>query len=436
VSRSRPGLVLGLAAGLALVAAGAWSAASAADAAKASGRTSQADGEPATRPYRIDYEADVLPAQGLAEVQVRVRQDAALLKELRLSIDPERHLRFSGDGEVETPEPDRVLWRPPPDGGTLRYQVALDHLRDPAEYDARCTRRWALFRGEDLFPGSSSRFAEGARPRVRLRLRVPPDWELLTPYERSGDGSFHVEQPDRVVDRPTGWILAGDLDVVRAEVAGMDITLASPDEHRVRHRDIVAFLRFTLPHLREILGTLPGSLLIVGADDPMWRGGLSGPGSLYLHADRPLVEHDGTSPLLHELVHVATHAASGAHADWIVEGLAEYYGLEVLRRAGAISDEEHGRVLERLARRASKAGSLGAQDADSATTAKAVLVLRDLDRTIRAATGGDRGLDDVVRILAAEEGGALGRDRFQALAEEVAGSDLDAFFAGRLAAAS
>ena len=32
---------------------------------------------------------------------------------------------------------------------------------------------------------------------------------------------------------------------------------------------------------------------MVGANDPMWRGGLSAPRSLYLHSGRPLIESDG-----------------------------------------------------------------------------------------------------------------------------------------------
>ena len=50
---------------------------------------------------------------------------------------------------------------------------------------------------------------------------------------------------------------------------------------------------------------------------------MSGPGSLYVHADRPMISENGTSTMLHELVHVAMGVSGSAHDDWLVEGLAE-----------------------------------------------------------------------------------------------------------------
>ena len=124
----------------------------------------------------------------------------------------------------------------------------------------------------------------------------------------------------------------------RADPARGDIvTFASPAGQETRDRDRRALLRWALPVLNEILGTASRRWLVVSADDPMWRGGLSGPDSLYLHADRPLIAPDDTSPLLHEIVHVAMGAQAGPESDWIVEGLAELYSLELLRRAGALS---------------------------------------------------------------------------------------------------
>ncbi|MEZ4290169.1 MAG: hypothetical protein R3E53_06345 [Myxococcota bacterium] len=41
--------------------------------------------------------------------------------------------------------------------------------------------------------------------------------------------------------------------------------------------------------MKEVFGELPDRLQLVVAGDPMWRGGLSGPNSLYLHAGLPLI---------------------------------------------------------------------------------------------------------------------------------------------------
>ena len=57
---------------------------------------------------------------------------------------------------------------------------------------------------------------------------------------------------------------------------------------------LLAFLRWNLPALVDIFPDFPERVLVVSAGDPMWRGGLSGPGSLYIHAERPLISGNGT----------------------------------------------------------------------------------------------------------------------------------------------
>src|SRR5690606_26023869 len=107
----------------------------------------------------------------------------------------------------------------------------------------------------------------------------------------------------------------------------------------MRRMDVLTLLTFTWPELRAVFPRDPDKLLIVGAGDPMWRGGLSAGNSLYMHADRPLVSENGTSSLLHELVHVVGRIYGKERSDWISEGLAEYYAIELLRRAGGLSDD-------------------------------------------------------------------------------------------------
>ncbi len=103
--------------------------------------------------------------------------------------------------------------------------------------------------------------------------------------------------------------------------------------------DILTLLTFVWPEVQSVFPRDPKKLLIVGAGDPMWRGGLSGPNSLYMHADRPLVSENGTSSLVHELVHVFSRISDADRSDWISEGLAEYYAIELMRRAGGMSEE-------------------------------------------------------------------------------------------------
>ena len=162
------------------------------------------------------------------------------------------------------------------------------------------------------------------------------------------------------------------------------------------------------------------------ARDPYAR-----PGSRLLHAQRPWITEDGTSPILHEVVHTALRLQPGSDGDGAIEGLAEYDSLEMLGRSGTVSPERLQRADELLARRGAEAAHLRSKSVSGAGTARAVTVLRALDRRIRDATDQTRGVDDIARLLM-REGGTVTTTRMQALAEQVSGQDLSGFFASQM----
>jgi hypothetical protein len=378
--------------------------------------------------YDVRYEARLLPTERSARVEIRIRQSEWNLRSLEFRIDPERHLDWSGDGYVQADD-DSVLWEIPKGGGTLRYVFRIDHLRDDHSYDARSASEWAIFRGDDLVPPARARTRVGATSRSRLRLRLPEGWSSVTPYPRERSGSYRVEHPGRGFDRPTGWMLAARrLGVVREEVAGIAVAIAGPTGQGLHRLDLLALLRWTLPELRKTLPELPERVLLVGAGDPMWRGGLSGPGSVFIHAARPLITPDGTSPVLHELMHVLLPRPGGPSEDWLIEGLAEYYSLAVLRRSRTLSEKRHAKALAGLATRGARVKTVRVERSEGDVTARAVTLLAELDRLLREASGGERSLDDVLHQLgAADVPLALGPLR--AASEKVAGTSLEAFFA-------
>jgi hypothetical protein len=382
--------------------------------------------DPPVLSYRIAYDVRVVPTERTAHVELRLDDPSYAVRVVRFEIDPARHQEFAGDGPIET-SGDTVAWRPRRGGAALRWRFRIDHLRDERSYDARCAKSWAIFRGEDMVPTSTVRAEQGSSSRATLRLRLPNGWATATPFERDGD-VFRIDQPHRRFDRPSGWIAVGNLGVMREHVAGAQVSVAAPRGHGFRRLDTLALLRWTLPELREIVGQLPPRLLVVGAGDPMWRGGLSGPASLFLHARRPLIADDGTSPVVHELVHAVLRLRSGGDADWVVEGLAELYSLELLRRSGTIGKRRYEKSLARLSALAKDAGPLRTDRSTGATTAAAVVALRALDAELREASAGARSLDDVVRALHAGGPATITTDGFRAVAERVAGRPLEAFF--------
>lgn len=379
--------------------------------------------------FDLRYDVLLLPDDGLARVTITFEGEG-LPEALRFRIDPRRHIDFTGDTEMEK---GRLVWRVPKSGGKLRYDVVIDHDRNGPGKDAAITDKWALFRGEDLVPAMAvNTLTEvDVESDATLTWHLPESWSIVTPWRRLEGDTFEIEQTHRFVDRPTGWILAGRLGVTREKVAGIRIAIANPAGHDLHRMDILALLRWTLDDLVEVFPDHPERFAIVGAADPMWRGGLSGPDSLYLHSDRPLIQRDGTSPILHELVHSFMHAKAGPDGDWIVEGIAEFYSVSLLRRSRTFSKKRYERSLEKLREKGEDVDDLMVEHASSAVAARGAVVLAELDERIRKATGDQKSLDDVARVLQ-EERTPVTTKRFREIAQDVAGVSFRKFFEQRL----
>jgi hypothetical protein len=348
----------------------------------------------AAEPYDLDWHARFRPDEGHVEVRLVVDQDRPGLTRLDFRAPEARYDRFAGDGEVRR-DGERVVWTVPAGGGELRYHAEVDHRRGDA-WDARLTETWSVLRLDDLFPPVRARSRVDSHSRARLYLDGPDDWSFETPYGPVADDGVAVDTADRRFDRPLGWMAAGDLGIRRARIAGRRIAIAGPREQGMRRMDMLTFLHWTLPDLAEVAPSLPERVLIVGGSQDMWRGGLSGPGSLYVHPDRPLVSGNSTSTLLHELLHVAMREPPEPGADWIAEGLAEYYGVVILLRTGGIDGARFERTLARLKQWVREEDGKLADPSSGADTARAVLLFRDLDLELRRA---GHGLDEVAAEL-------------------------------------
>ena len=366
--------------------------------------------------FTLFYTAWVKPDPGIATVKLRISSHPDWVNWMRFYVDPERHENFLHSGELVR-EGDELLWTPPDDDAWIQYDVKIESRRSNGRYDGYITEDWALFRADDLVPPVRTDFRDGTQSRAKLEVHLPDGWSIATRYPRYTSGRYKVDDPDRLIDRPTGWLVMGRIGTRRETIGGTKVTVAAPVDQGVKRMDMIAFLRWTLPTMQSLFPDFPDRLLIVSADDPMWRGALSAPNSLYLHADRPMISGNGTSTLIHELVHVAMSARSGPKADWIVEGLAEYYSLEVLHRSGTLSTERYENAHEELAEWGKDVESLDVERSHGPITAKAVGRLRLIDKEIREQSGGRRSLDDVVRTLATTDG-EITREAFAAAVEQ------------------
>ena len=369
--------------------------------------------------FALDYRVALLPERGEAHVVISTAPIDGRLVRVRVPLDRDRYHGVRADGELSR-DGDDYTWEVPREGGTLQYRVAIDHERRGDGYDARITDDWAVLRGDDLVPPLRATVTRGADARARLRFVLPKGWSAETPYGRSNDGkAYVVVDPERRMDRPEGWMAFGRLGVRRDRIAGMRVAVAAPVGQDVHRGDLLAFVTALGPELERAFGELPPRLLLVQAGDPMWRGGLSGPRSLYLHEDRPLISENGSSTPAHELVHVVTRLRAGDGDDWIVEGIAEYYSIELPRRAGLLSDSRAGKAFEWMRGHGEGVDRLDTDRSREETTARAVALFADLAAEIDRATDGRRDLDDVVRRLIPDR--EVSREALRDAAREVLG---------------
>ncbi|MDF0733135.1 hypothetical protein P0Y43_20790 [Pseudomonas entomophila] len=369
----------------------------------------------------LDYRVRLLPQSGQAEVQLTLAEGSAVR-----SLDFElgsagAYSDFHADGQWQQQGP-RGIWRPAPGKTSLSYRVQLDQQPKGASHDARITAHWALLRGEQLVPPARLDQQDGTELVARLAFELPKGWSgVETAWPRIGKQKFRIDNVSRLFDRPTGWILAGNLGSRRARLGDTEVTVAAPQGQGMRRMDTLTLLTFVWPQLQAVFPRNPPKLLVVGARDGMWRGARASYNSLYLHSSRPLIGENGASPLLRELVQLFAQIDDRDRSDWLGESLTDYYATELLRRAGGISDDRYQALQARLQKLGAKAKTLRAEQADAAQVARGVLLLQALDREIRLHNHDKRSLDDVTRALMRVT--RVSTEEFVQLAESVLGRD-------------
>lgn len=360
--------------------------------------------------YKLDYQLEFLPETDQALVTIAIDR-GELFRVIKFENLPKRYSDIQGNGELTVTDT-AVEWHPPAASARLSLKVKVTHERDPGEYDALMTKEWAIFRGDDLFPAVKTEFEDGAYAVATLEVVLPPGWSSIeTGWPRQKGNRFRINNPDRKFDRPTGWMIAGQLGTRRDKIGKTSVAVSAPKGGYVHRMNILTYFNFVWPELTQAFRTTPKKLLVVGMDDPMWRGGLSASNSLFLHADRPLVSENGTSPLIHELTHMVTRISgrktSRGNDDWIAEGLAEFYSFELLFRAGGISEKRRGKIIDKLAKWGKDVTSLRQKNSTGRITARAVILINELDREIRQTSKGKYSIDDVVQDLMVQRKVAL-----------------------------
>lgn len=356
----------------------------------------------AAKKVDLDYHVRLLPQSDQAEVRLTLAQGSAV-RSLDFDLaDGSRYSDFKADGQWQlTPgKVTRGVWRPAADKASLTYRVRISQPRKNNTFEARMTPGWALLRGDDLVPAARLDQQDGIELVSRLAFELPSGWKSVeTAWPRIGKNRFRVDNVSRLFDRPTGWMLAGNLGTRRTRLGETEVTVASPRGQGMRRMDVLTLLTFVWPQVQAVYPRHPGKVLIVGAADPMWRGSTAGYESIYLHSRLPLVSESGSSPLLRELAQMFGRISDDDRSDWISEGFAEFYAIELLRRAGGMSDERYQVLHDNLLKVGGKVSSLRGEQASAAQIARAVVLLQELDREIRLQTRNKRSLDDLLHSV-------------------------------------
>lgn len=352
--------------------------------------------------YQIHYTITPHPTRQSVSVSMQLEQTAGQLRQINFKLQPNDALNIEADGDL-TVTADAVQWRPPSDGGVLRWTVNVSHRRGSKGYDAWVNENWGIFRAEDIIPRARTRTLVGASSVTTMSFDLPTQWSAVSEYA-GADNRSEVNNPERRFDQPRGWIAMGRLGIRRETIAGTRIAVVAPEGQGARRMDILALLNWTLPEINSLLPEALPRLTIVSAGDPMWRGGLSAPESLYIHSSRPLISENATSTIVHETMHVALGIRAVDGFDWVVEGLAEFYSLSLLHRGGAITSRRYERAIEQQADWAKSADTLCALHSKAATTALAVVTFRNLDQELRKKSSGQANLDHVVAKIKSHQG--------------------------------
>jgi hypothetical protein len=353
------------------------------------------------------------------------------VKFLRLQFPADRLDRFSGTGTLER-IPGGLRWVPGGPYAHLKYRARINHVRGQHQrYDSYAAGEWVVTRARDLFPRIAIEAAPGkdgaVKSRARLIFRLPKGWHSAAALTALGADSYRLNEPGKQLDRPRGWFALGKVAFDHQEIDGTMVQVARAPGTALQPAGLFRLLDGTLPALKKLLKADAEEVLIVSAPDPMWHGGISGERSLFMHGGRPLRTPDKTSPYLHELFHVLQPFKPAADADWIEEGLAEFYSLELQRRAGLVDAAGYMRALGYFERYGLWNVDLTRQQDNPATNNAAPLVMYALDQRIQHATAGKARLDDVVTRLAMR-GGVVGTDRFRRTVNAVSGRKFTKFF--------
>ncbi|MXY99861.1 hypothetical protein F4Y93_04130 [Candidatus Poribacteria bacterium] len=324
---------------------------------------------------------------------------------------------------------------------TLRYRVLLNHEE----------REWSWGRDESpylqedciFWPGYAL-FIVAEVNDIELRVNVPDNWHVSTPWHRIGDNGhrFAITDQDALKSE---YLVLGEHSERFVEVGDAEILLALGGRFKASMGEVQKTVESLLHIYSEVFdGTPEDRMLFVANPDEKNRGGGVSGSSISVLMGGSLDETNRSFwvPLVaHEVCHIWNGKLINFSEQeyWFSEGFTEYYSRVACTRLGLTAEGDFLRDIERKCELyLSQQGDLSIREAGKNKSANRYLVYEGgslvaaaLDLQIRNLTENRSSLDDVMKRMYREFG--LTENRYTMadvirIVNQIAGEDFESFF--------
>ena len=324
---------------------------------------------------------------------------------------------------------------------TLRYKVLLNH--DEREWPPG--RDEAPYVQEDcIFCPGYALFIVSEVADIELRVDVPDDWHVSTPWNRIGNERHRFAITDHD-DLMYAYLVLGAHAEKMAESDGAEILIALGGHFKTSMDEVQRTVKSLLHTYSEIFGGTPKDRMLFVANpcDLYGGGGVSGHSiSVLMDGTLEADNRQSWTPLVaHEICHIWNGKAINFSGQeyWFSEGFTEYASKISCVRLGIISEDDFLRDLERKCELyLSKQGELSIREAGENKMPNHALVYEGgsliaaaLDLQIRKLTKNQNSLDDVMKQMYKEfglTGSKYTMDDVIRIVSQIADEDFQPFF--------
>ena len=324
---------------------------------------------------------------------------------------------------------------------TLCYTVLLNH--DEREWPFG--RDEAPYAQEDcIFCPGYALFITGEVEDIELRVDVPDNWHVSTPWNPIGNEGYRFTIADRD-NLMYAYMVLGTHSERVAESEGAEIVLALGGHFKASMDEVHRTVKSLLHTYSEIFGGTPEDrmLFVANPSDKYSGGGVSGHSiSVLMDGTLEADNRQSWAPLVaHEICHIWNGKAIDFNTQeyWFSEGFTEYCSKVSCARLGIISEDDFLRDLERKWELyLSKQGEISIREAGENKMVHRELVYEGgsliaaaLDLRIRKHTQNRKSLDNVMKQMYREFG--LTRNEYTMndvirIISQIADEDFEPFF--------